>query len=261
MPASTLDPSPYLKLSGIAITLASVLEADNRHKEAWEVYLQAVSLPNPSTPPSPTQNDAPISTKSPQPEERRLTPQETLRQVAIAHKLGEMAATFGFGGNDEEEKWLSWAVEKLLSLLKEESVGFRGVSSGEKTNGKDSEKTGEEAGLLLADLDLPEWVTTMDLGAPLEALGAFYARQGNLESVFFHWSRFPRDSTAPCLLDTPCHFIYRPSPFLCKVRLGNLRLWRIDAEVRLLSLPLPNSRNGLPPRCSNNEQHFFSHNV
>jgi len=34
---------------------------------------------------------------------------------------------------------------------------------------------------VLADLDLPEWVTKTDICAPLEALGAFYARQGKVE--------------------------------------------------------------------------------
>jgi len=175
------DPSPYLKLSGIAITLASVLEADNQPKAAWDIYLQALSFPQPSSfPSSAIQNDVSVSIKPPQPDQKRPTPQETLRQVSIAHKLGEMAEAYKFG-DKEEEKWLSWAVERILGLVREDGAAFR-PSSDEKT-AQEQEKTSGEVRVVLADLDLPKWVTKTDIGAPLEALGAFYARQGKVGSV------------------------------------------------------------------------------
>lgn len=101
-----------------------------------------------------------------------MTPQEILRQVSIAHKLGEMADAYDFG-EDEEEKWLNWGVEKLLKVVKEQesALGPNSVS-GEDAQG---------VKLVLADLDLPAWVNNTSLGAPLEALGAFYARKGNVE--------------------------------------------------------------------------------
>jgi hypothetical protein len=182
LPASMFEPSPYLKLSGIAITLASVLEADNQPKAAWDVYLQVLSLPQSSTSSSPAvQSDTSVSIKPPQPEQRQLTPQEILRQVSIAHKLGEMAEMYRFG-DEVEEKWLSWGVERLLSLVKEEGVAFR--SSGKRAQGQEKD---EAERVVLADLDLPEWVTKTDICAPLEALGAFYARQGKVESVWFFY--------------------------------------------------------------------------
>jgi len=179
LPASMFEPSPYLKLSGIAIALASVLEADNQPKAAWDIYLQVLSLPQSSTSSSlSVQNDTSVSIKPPQPEQRRLTPQETLRQVSIAHKLGEMAETYRFG-DEVEEKWLSWGVGRLLDLVKE-GVAFR-----LKSNRMVAQEKEEAERVVLADLDLPEWVTKTDICAPLEALGAFYARQGKVESVWF----------------------------------------------------------------------------
>lgn len=195
LPASTFDPSPYLKLSGIAIALASVLEADSRPKEAWDVYIQALSPRPPTAPPLP-QNEAHTSIIFPHPEEGQLSPQEIMRQVSIAHKLGEMAETFGFG-EAEEEKWLTWSVERLVKVIKEHEAVLRSGSDRKYIEGRGQEKprteTGEvteeiqnlddESGILLADLDLPEWVTKTNLSAPLEALGTFYSRHGKIESV------------------------------------------------------------------------------
>lgn len=182
LPSSIFAPSPYLKLSGIAVTLASVLEADGRPKDAWDVYVQALSLtqsPTPPTCPPPSTNEAssdreaPSATSLPQAERVDLTPQEVLRQVSIAHKLGQMAEAYSFG-EAEEEKWLNWSVEKLLGIVNKYGVVLGGNSGA--VEGKDS-----EVKALLADLELPGWVTKEDIAAPLEALGAFYARRGNIE--------------------------------------------------------------------------------
>jgi len=103
-----------------------------------------------------------------------------MRQVSIAHKLGELAEMYKFG-DDEEEKWLIWAVEKLLGAIKDHGAAFSSGFGGQRTEGQAQEKDSEEVGMVLADLNLPKWVTKMDLGAPLEALAAFYARQGKVE--------------------------------------------------------------------------------
>jgi len=159
LPASTFAPSPFLKLSGIAITLASVLEADGRPKEARDVYVQALALSTNSN----------STAGNPWQEEGALTPEEVLRQVSLTYKLGEMAERYNFG-EEEEEKWLTRSVERLLEVIKEPTF-ISGLNGG--AEGKE--------GVILADLDLPKWVTKTNLGAPLEALGAFYARQGKVE--------------------------------------------------------------------------------
>ena len=43
LPISALSSEPYLKLSGIAIALAEVLEASNRPSEAYETYSTALA--------------------------------------------------------------------------------------------------------------------------------------------------------------------------------------------------------------------------
>ena len=78
-----------------------------------------------------------------------------------------MADTYQLG-EEEEERWLTWSVEEVLKLVKD--VGS--VNPGGNT---------EENYLILADLELPKWVSVTDIGAPLETLGAFYARTGRLK--------------------------------------------------------------------------------
>ncbi|GBE83883.1 hypothetical protein SCP_0509400 [Sparassis crispa] len=146
--------SPYLKLSGIAISLAEVLEAHERPQPAWDAYVDAIEqftrLRKQGVP---------------------LSGPERMRAVAIASKLGEMAETYQLPLEDEEQ-WLSWAVSELMKILKE-AQPERGADVG-----------GEEPAdvpLMLAELEMPPWVSKTTLGAPLEALGNFYARRGKVE--------------------------------------------------------------------------------
>jgi hypothetical protein len=144
MPPDRFSPSPYLKLSGIAITLGEVLEEDNQPKKAYETYLAALEHLRKHW--------------------SALTNEEKLRAISIGQKLGEIADTYQLG-EEEEERWLTWSVEEVLKLAKD--VG--NVKSGEKSEVS-----------VLADLELPKWVGVTDIGAPLETLGAFYARTGKL---------------------------------------------------------------------------------
>jgi hypothetical protein len=135
-----------LKLSGIAITLCEVLEQDNRSKEAYEWYATALEHLRKNW--------------------SALTNEEKLRAISIGQKLGEMADTYQLG-EAEEERWLTWSVEEVLKLA--EAIG----SSKPRSNN-------EENHLVLSDLELPKWASVTDIGAPLESLGAFYARTGKL---------------------------------------------------------------------------------
>ncbi len=135
-----------MKLSGIAITLCEVLEQDNKSKEAYERYIVALEhLRNNWS---------------------ALTYEEKLRAISIGQKLGEMADTYQLG-EAEEERWLTWSVEEVLKLAK---------AIGSSKSGSNN----EENHLVLSDLELPKWASVTDIGAPLESLGAFYARAGKL---------------------------------------------------------------------------------
>lgn len=103
-----------------------------------------------------------------------LTSQERMRKVALAAKLGAMAEEFQLP-LEEEEKWLTCAVEELLRVVKDEG----------RQAGRGMEKTGqgEETPVMLAELEMPKWVSKTDMGAPLEALGQFYSREGKAEYV------------------------------------------------------------------------------
>lgn len=96
-----------------------------------------------------------------------------MRAVSIAHKLGEMAEVYQ-QDPEEAEQWLTYAVEEVLRVVKDESNATKGkaLSEGEPDG---------EVGSMLAELDLPWWVRKIDVAAPLEALGRFYAREGKDE--------------------------------------------------------------------------------
>src|SRR5271170_3689773 len=97
LPIETLAASPYLKLSGIGIAFAGVLEENDRPQLAYDVYVNVL--------------------KHLQKKRSTAAAEERMRIVAVAYKLGEMAEMYQ-QPPEEEEKWLSLAVEELLRLAK-----------------------------------------------------------------------------------------------------------------------------------------------
>jgi len=130
----------------MAITLCEVLEQDNKPKEAYEGYITALEHLRKNW--------------------SALTSEERLRAISLGQKLGEMADMYQLG-EAEEERWLTWTVEEVLKVAKD---------IGSSRHAGDN----EEGNVILSDLELPKWVTVTDIGAPLESLGAFYARTGRL---------------------------------------------------------------------------------
>ena len=99
---------------------------------------------------------------------------ERMRLAAMAHKLGLMADTYS-RSREEEEKWLTWAVQRTLKdirLLNETSD--RSIPS-------------LGAGRPLRELELPDWVTRSDLLVFLESLGEFHAKTNKTRYVV--WTR------------------------------------------------------------------------
>ncbi|KAG5646767.1 hypothetical protein DXG03_002453 [Asterophora parasitica] len=161
VPIELFKKEPYLKTSGIAILLASVLESAGKHEKAFDVYLDALT------------RIQQVTEKQPQ----LLGGPEKLRAIAISYKLAEMAADLE--RPEEEERHLVWAVEAILRSV---------LQLGEPTGRPDH---ASEAGTalpsdmdtrtMITELSLPEWATKTDVAAPLEALGAFYAQAGRVD--------------------------------------------------------------------------------
>ncbi|EKM58009.1 uncharacterized protein PHACADRAFT_88704 [Phanerochaete carnosa HHB-10118-sp] len=151
LPLEAFGSDPYLKLSGIAIALAGVLEDNNKPREAYDTYVDSLTKLRQAS---------------------GLSSQERLRAVAVAHKLGEMAETYQQPAI-EEEQWLVYAVEELLRILRDENISTQLAMP---THDAD-----EEHKTVIAELELPKWVEKTDVIAPLQALGAFYNRTGKQE--------------------------------------------------------------------------------
>ncbi|KAH7905328.1 hypothetical protein BJ138DRAFT_1164970 [Hygrophoropsis aurantiaca] len=185
LPPSKLAPDPYLKLSGIAALLTEVVTDKRRAEYALEhvtghgaptlVSISETGLATNAATIDPSQTSkATNSAADPAaPVESEwvtyiLTPQERLRRVAIACKVAELA--HDREDSAHEEKWLVRAVEESLRLI---GLGEKKKAASESPNAQAEE--------VLVELELPAWMGKADLGAPMEALGALYARKGNVE--------------------------------------------------------------------------------
>lgn len=85
----------------------------------------------------------------------QLSPLDQKKAVGIAQKLGDI--TSSMKRDDEAEKWYVWSVEHLL-----------------KSSSKPKSVYGDSNELIFDQEHMPEWLTTTDVGAALEALGGFY---------------------------------------------------------------------------------------
>ncbi|KAF8761368.1 Tpr protein [Rhizoctonia solani] len=140
----------HLKISGIAIALAAVLEKQNDLRGANEVYTRAFADILRAPPPAP----APV-----------LSGPERMRVVSLSLKLGEIAAKFG--QLEEEEKYLVFGTEEILRMMKEASGALPSPGNENVNEGGPQQ-----------DLVLPSWVSHTDAGAVLERLAEFYSRTG-----------------------------------------------------------------------------------
>jgi hypothetical protein len=167
-------------MSGIAITLAEVLENNNEFSEAYEVYRSALELYKSSSQNVPSAG--PSKSISASPTDLR----DRMRAVALASKLGVLAQSLHKPPEDEE-KWLTYAVNELLKTLlivkENPSTTLWDVMRGHGSKDAASMPKDNDTELVLAELSLPRWVTKTDVSAPLEALGTFYAEHDKIEFV------------------------------------------------------------------------------
>ncbi|KAF5374399.1 hypothetical protein D9757_011841 [Collybiopsis confluens] len=155
LPLETVGTQPYLKITGLAVAFGDILERAGKGEQAYDLYVQSLDI---------LQQDDVKNT---------LTGPERLRAVALSTKLGELAAQLK-RSKAEEEKWLVLAVEELLRIVKgpnDESLGGSGDDADDYSQGK----------INFPLLPLPPWMNKTDIGAPLEALGAFHAHAGRLD--------------------------------------------------------------------------------
>jgi hypothetical protein len=152
LPIEQFKAQPYLKTSGIAICLGEVLEGDDKKSDAYDIYVDALKQ----------LQDAGIPI---------MSGPEKMRAVALAYKLGELGGSIE-KPKEDTEKWLTFAVETVLKHVLE-------VSPSNSVAGTPHEE-GDNM-VIIAELGLPDWVSSVDIAAPFEALGTFYSRAGKLE--------------------------------------------------------------------------------
>ena len=156
LPIAVYGPDPHLKLTGILIALAEVMELNGKPHEAYELM------------------DNYLDNLPPLDEEvtyHEWSGAERMRLIAMAHKLGLMAESHSRPQKDQE-KWLTWAVERTLKDIRHVNE-----SSGRSTPGPGT-------GQPLHELELPDWVAQSDLLVLLESLSEFHAKTNKTRYVF-----------------------------------------------------------------------------
>jgi hypothetical protein len=154
LPIAVYGPDPHLKLTGILIVLAEVMELNGKPHEAYELmgnYLN--DLP-------PLDEEATY---------HEWSGAERMRLSAMAHKLGLMAESYSRPQKDQE-KWLTWAVERTLKDIRHVN----------ESSGRSAPGTSQP----LHELELPDWVAQSDLLVLLESLGEFHARTNKTRYIF-----------------------------------------------------------------------------
>ncbi|KAF9532613.1 hypothetical protein CPB83DRAFT_847069 [Crepidotus variabilis] len=157
---------PLLKTTGVAISLAGILEESKQWDQAYEIYKDALRyMANPSLIPEgsrPAELNAKLL--------MTFSVAERVRAISIAYRLGELAQELK-KPLEEEEKWLSWAVEALLKTVLQVPRPLSQPSSGSQL----------DVYHRMEDLELPSWDAMQSLAAPFEALGSFYSRTGKID--------------------------------------------------------------------------------
>lgn len=148
LPADVLGPDRLLKISGIAIALGGFLEDQGNAGGAYEVYEEAFG-----------------DLRNAQGYQEFSGPQK-MRTIALAQKSAEMAQLIEERSlMSQAEERLGWAVAELLKLA----------------NKAPAESNPTSTAIADKDLELPSWISDVDLGASMENLGLLYLKQGNSE--------------------------------------------------------------------------------
>ncbi|PWN47495.1 hypothetical protein IE53DRAFT_390370 [Violaceomyces palustris] len=212
LPAKDLSPSPVLKTTGIAIALGSLLEEQGQLAAAYDVYAEALDEVLEQGAFKPVNEGM---------QKTERTPEERMRAVALSQKLGDLAqceqvltaiipfeeaepiaakvrkgeVTGTSDSFDPAERHLVWSVEELLRLTVpseererilleseqgKESSAAAAISS-RPQNSVEGGGVDGGGGILISELGLPPWVGRQEIGASIEALGAFYAKRGKAE--------------------------------------------------------------------------------
>ncbi|KDN39546.1 hypothetical protein K437DRAFT_270271 [Tilletiaria anomala UBC 951] len=193
LPPQALGSERLLKISGLSIALGSLLEAEHEYTAAYQVYAESLDevlgqgsfgSAQAATHPAGFNSDSDSS--------RGLSPQERLRTVALAQKLGDLASsgmiTDGLSTvtqsagpsaaaatmDDLVEQHYVWSVEELLRLVMNDEQRRKAIA-----DAASADATG--GGVMLSELGLPEWISPSDLGGSLEALAGFYTRKGKAD--------------------------------------------------------------------------------
>ncbi|KAI7900752.1 uncharacterized protein BX663DRAFT_438647 [Cokeromyces recurvatus] len=149
-------------LTGIMIQLGSLQERMGQLSEARQTLIMALRHLVGTV-------DQPLSITQPQAFFSRLSSLEPLEQkkvIGIAQKLGDIA--LAMQRDEEAELWYVGSVEHLLKIASTTGTSY------EEVEDDNDDRSSKNNGMFDKE-HMPDWLTSTDVGAALEALGGFYA--------------------------------------------------------------------------------------
>jgi tetratricopeptide (TPR) repeat protein len=190
IPPSTLDPIPLLKVTGIYIALAAMLERDGRLLEAYKDLYLALAL----------YGEKPLDLAIGQSPggwagEYKINDVDHLRIIGLEQKLGQLALEVPSGRStpaypldiahnapsnwdDAAERHLSGAVKAMLQL----GLSHRSAQAGKQGGTNEPVVVGRDIDLPAADEDGEAGrVDRRGLGMTMEHLAEVYARKGQYD--------------------------------------------------------------------------------
>lgn len=175
LPLSAFEPEPLLKLTGLSISLAALLESNGQLKQSFKVLSDALEF-----------LDGHGSPASSEPTSHKWTEADRIRAIGLSQKLGSLALQLSARTGDEYDR----LAETYLVRALEDMIKFANISSSEESEakvvGRDFKFADDSAEAIAKRGEEPDEsiggkVTRKGMGKTMEALADLYAKRGQYE--------------------------------------------------------------------------------
>ncbi len=169
IPLESFEPEPLLKLTGISVTLSSLLETQGQLAQSYRVLADALAF-----------LDARMAEVAGRPGS-----EDRIRAIGLSQKLGSLALILSRRNGDEydqvAENHLSRALNEMMAMAVIAEPSGRAAGESTRVAGRDFNFEGDDADASQETADLPGKLTRKRMGKTMETLADLYAKRGQFE--------------------------------------------------------------------------------
>jgi hypothetical protein len=180
LPISAFEPEPLLKLTGLSISLAALLESNGQATQSFKVLSDALEFLDRHRAQAGTSMSMSTSTS-------QWTDKDRIRVIGLAQKLGSLALQLSTRTGDEYDVLAeTYLVRALEDIIKFANVSSPDADSEVKVVGRDFKFADDSDEAIDKRGDEPMGsiggkVTRKGMGKTMEALADLYAKRGQYE--------------------------------------------------------------------------------